>query len=242
MRKEWTQINYDNICEHYFISKEGFIKNKKTGNEFLGSADKNGYLRVSLKRKDGAIKTYKVHRLVMIVFKSISNPESMQVNHIDGVKTNNSLENLEWCTCQENIAHAIDNRLIHKNRAIITEQECRTICEMLQDAYAPNMIAQKLYPDEVDRYQQIIFDIKRQKNWTDISCDYDLDVEYKYGSKFKSNYTIWQIEQVCEFVAEGKANTEIYSEIFNDYSKSLSDLVSGIRNGNKYANVSRHYF
>ena len=72
--------------------------------------DKYGYNYVSLyenqRHKQGM-----VHRMVAQAF--IPNPEKMpQVNHIDGDKLNNSLENLEWVTPQENLAHAKETGLL----------------------------------------------------------------------------------------------------------------------------------
>lgn len=59
-----------------------------------------GYLRVGLSRKD-----YYIHRLVAEAF--IDNPNNKKyINHIDGNKTNNKVENLEWCTANENMQHA----------------------------------------------------------------------------------------------------------------------------------------
>lgn len=66
--------------------------------------DSKGYLRVAI-WKNGKQHTYKVHRLVADAF--IPNPENKpQVNHIDGNKQNNNVENLEWCTNQENQIHS----------------------------------------------------------------------------------------------------------------------------------------
>ena len=63
--------------------------------------NKNGYVYVYL-CKDGKYKNCRIHRLVAETF--IPNPNGFpQVNHIDGDKTNNNVENLEWCTASYNI-------------------------------------------------------------------------------------------------------------------------------------------
>lgn len=65
---------------------------------------KNGYLHVKL-TKDGERKEPLVHRLVASAF--IPNPEGLeQVNHIDGDKTNNNVDNLEWCSASQNQLHS----------------------------------------------------------------------------------------------------------------------------------------
>lgn len=82
---------------------------------------KNGYKRACL-CKSGNEKRVGVHILVANAF--IPNPENKpQVNHINGDKTDNRVENLEWCTCMENIQHSIKMGLVdtEKRRNIMRE-------------------------------------------------------------------------------------------------------------------------
>lgn len=68
----------------------------------MKASKKGGYYCVGLSK--GKTKTFRVHQLVAKAF--IPNPENKPyVNHIDGNKVNNSVSNLEWCTCSENNLH-----------------------------------------------------------------------------------------------------------------------------------------
>lgn len=77
--------------------------------------DKNGYMRVHLS-KNGTAKQKAVHRLVAETF--MESPNMMlQVNHIDGNKQNNSIDNLELCTALENLEHAYRTGL-HERKSV----------------------------------------------------------------------------------------------------------------------------
>ena len=103
MTEIWKTIkDYPN----YQISNLGRVKslgNNKTRKEKILKSYKNnkGYLKVDL-YKEGVIKKYYIHRLVASAF--LDNPNNLpQVNHKDEDKTNNCVDNLEFCTSQYNI-------------------------------------------------------------------------------------------------------------------------------------------
>jgi hypothetical protein len=96
--------------------------------------DKDGYVIVGL-TKDGKMKMNKVHRLVISTF--TNEDLDLQVNHIDGNKQNNNLDNLEWCTCSENQLHAhkigLKSQQGRKNNASkLTEQDVIEICDFFR--------------------------------------------------------------------------------------------------------------
>lgn len=115
--KEITEdyVSFDDFIpirgyEEYIINKEGKVYSSKT-EKFLSIRDRGGYLAFTVcvknKRKDIAI-----HRALAVTF--IPNPENLPfINHKDGNKHNNSLNNLEWCTCSQNVQHAYDTGLAH---------------------------------------------------------------------------------------------------------------------------------
>jgi hypothetical protein len=90
-------------CEpQYEVSKDGEVRNKSSKHTKSLRYNRDGYLRVTLYPSG---KTHSIHRLVATAF--ITNKKNLRiVNHKDGVKTNNNVDNLEWCTDKENVNHA----------------------------------------------------------------------------------------------------------------------------------------
>jgi len=71
----------------------------------------NGYYKFSLRNKNNGCSNVLLHRLIALAF--IPNPYDLpQINHKDGNKLNNSLNNLEWCTPLYNVRHAYKNNLM----------------------------------------------------------------------------------------------------------------------------------
>lgn len=98
MNKVWKEIE---IAPNYLVSNKGEIKNKLNNNLLNLHKDKSGYLRVELTIGLEKKKYALVHRLVAQAF--IPNLDNLpQVNHKDENKTNNCVDNLEWCTALYN--------------------------------------------------------------------------------------------------------------------------------------------
>ena len=100
----------------YAISNKGKLINVKNGKELKTRINMNGYLEVQLST-NGTKRTYRIHRLVAIAF--LDNIENKPyINHKDGNKQNNCIENLEWCTAKENDNHARNVGLKMQNKPI----------------------------------------------------------------------------------------------------------------------------
>lgn len=143
---------------NYYVDREGNVYSKRTGvlkqlKPWVGSKGK--YLYVSIYQDD---KHYKrsVHRLVAEAF--IDNPNNLeQVNHKDYNTLNNSVDNLEWCTCKENMAHQFER-------------------------YSPirNFITSKVYKDDV-----LIQEFKTVKAACEF-CNKEYNIPYSMISKHRS--------------------------------------------------------
>jgi len=92
---------------NYIISSQGDVYSLLSKKVLRPLNNGKGYMQVSLRRNKKSHKKY-VHRLVLEAFVGIS---SLDVNHKDTIKTNNCLKNLEYCTRQQNIHHAVKHGL-----------------------------------------------------------------------------------------------------------------------------------
>ena len=100
----WKSIIINNEETNYECSSEGLIRNKKTKKVLKGNIKKNGYIEYELYTANTHV--YMLgHRLIARTF--LDNPQGYkQINHKDGNKTNNSVDNLEWCDSSYNNTHA----------------------------------------------------------------------------------------------------------------------------------------
>lgn len=133
----------------YSITPEGKVYSDVNNIELKQSIGTTGYYRVNLNNKDGG-KTFKVHRLVAIHF--IENPNNYNiVNHKDGNKLNNNVDNLEWCDYTHNNRHARElglcitpKGLNNKNCKKVKRSDTGEIFQSLHEAaLACNKLASK---------------------------------------------------------------------------------------------------
>ena len=121
---QWKQIEE---FDGYFVSETGQVKHVENGieRELSPCVHSKGYLRVNIS-VNGVNHTRRIHRLVASAF--IPNPENKpQVNHKNGNKQDNSVENLEWVTGSENILHAYRSLSIRNPRAKLTCEQVSAI-------------------------------------------------------------------------------------------------------------------
>ena len=120
----------------YYANDNGSIYSAISNKTLSYQLDKDGYAKVQLSSTDGKRHRYSVHRLILENFQPVENMDKLQINHIDGNKLNNKLENLEWCDSSYNNTHAykigLKSQAGDKNNASkLTEKEVLEIIDLL---------------------------------------------------------------------------------------------------------------
>ena len=106
------QIFVNNIGTSYYITENGKCYNSNTNKWLKGQENpKTGYFSYQLTMPDGKKKRCAAHRLVALAFLPQTDKKKNQINHIDGDKLNNNLDNLEWVSQKENQQHALEKEL-----------------------------------------------------------------------------------------------------------------------------------
>lgn len=86
----------------YSVSTLGRVRKDSTGKMMCASKKSNGYMQINLFTNDGRRKKEYVHRLIALTF--IPNEHNLpEVNHLDGVRDHNTVDNLEWVSHRENM-------------------------------------------------------------------------------------------------------------------------------------------
>lgn len=151
--------------EYYEISREGVVKRKSDGKVFTPVKDKKGYYIIRLKspafsKNKDKRKNYKVHRLVAMFYLD-DYSDYLQVNHKNGIKTDNRVENLEMVTNRENTLHAwrvLDSTERRKLMARISASHEKSIQKMIDASIKANskrVVKTNCNGDIVSSYESI---------------------------------------------------------------------------------------
>lgn len=149
--------------------REEFVESRRTGGHYRkrgnylckSLVNKLGYEQIPL-RKSGKTKLHTVHRLVAFAF--LPNPDK-EVNHINGIRHDNRLENLEWSNRRHNALHG--TRVLGKNRgetntkSKLTEKEVLEIKALLEKGFTQTEVSQNF-----DVTNGAIYRIQHGFNWS----------------------------------------------------------------------------
>lgn len=212
----------------YQVSDTGRVrsfpkKNLKSLRILRPSLSRYGYLIVDLCSGVDKPKKHRVHRLVLTAFVSI--PEKGEVcNHINGIKTDNHLENLEWCSQAHNTQHAWGTGLTNPRKGSgcygnkLTESHVKEILSSLESGVT---LAKKY-----NVVSSIISDIRNGKRWK--------HVERPEGYRaINSNRKLTEAQ-----AKEVLTSTETQKDIANRYGVNRS-AISKIRGGKNWKHLSK---
>lgn len=200
--EEWRPVFIKHFKTIYEISNYGRFRNIETGHIYKPFKNKKGYLSYSFyirQKHEGSKNVRKLaHRLVAKAF--IPNPKKRkQINHKDGNKENNYVNNLEWCTNMYNSRHATNNNL---RRSKLSPLEVYEICELLLDTKNTYEAIAKKY----NVATETIRSINVRNTWTRISRKYDFPPR-------KVPLTKRQVHKVCRMLEKGIDDEIIANEI-----------------------------
>lgn len=219
----WIRVrdvrNYEDVNPMYWISSHGRVYSEYSG--YLTATDSFGYAYIQMRGCSGKGYRVRIHRLVLMAFNYIDGCEALEVNHRDGNKSNNILDNLEWCTRVENMNHAVSSGLANScessYRATITNEQANEICKLLTTGeYSPLDISNML---NISR--DIVAHILHRNAWTQISKN------YIFKRKVSRTFTNSELEILLDFVknndiASYNTRVDFYIDMLNSIGSNLS--------------------
>lgn len=243
--ERWTPItdkSVEGVFPIYLVSDLGRVYDTST-NTFLSQyEDARGYFQVYLKTSYGS-KCKPIYRIVIIEFEGFDpNPKRDHVDHISGIKSNNSLYNLRWLTKAENTRAALDMGLMCRK---LTDGDVHQICQMLGDGVDRNIILDFISSKGFTHPKTAFYNIYNRISWTRISDQYPNFQDYRIR---KPIFTDEQVHLVCRCLEQNMKHNEILdtlgfdrSAISNEERTVLYTAISHIKHGTTSPEISSIY-
>ena len=235
------------VKDHYFISNYGRVCSFAHGHpviRYTQYTNNGGYVQVTLPLKDGTVRNFLLHRVLMLCFHPISNPDEMAVNHKDGIKYHNYDSNLEWTTDSENMIHCYRNNLEINGEdhpwATITEAQAHEICKFMEQGYPNRIISEMVFGD--GDHSGIVRNIRSKNCWVNVSRNYNIDAP----NPGKRLFTDDEMLRICRIAEDNPyANNMTILRIFGiDISKltknqanAMSRVVRQLKNKSAYTHL-----
>ena len=217
----WIEIKcelngYKISNERYYISKTGIVYDMKKDKILKPNIDRYGYCRVGLRfdsinGEDSIWKTIRIHQLMSFAFLGNSYDNYQIINHKDGNKQNNHIDNLELCTHSQNTKHAYDLGLEQKyfgeknHYSKYTDNDTENIAKLLNKypRYPYQYILELAGFDVNDEHMELIRSIESGKSHPYLKKKYDLVTGQRYISKGKDKMMWFKVEKICKLLESG---------------------------------------
>lgn len=172
--EDMKEIVYSDIkfTQKYMITKDGRVFNADRGMFLKFKNDKDGYVDYMLYTTNG-VKHFRASRILMSTYAPVDGYEKLVVNHLDGNVTNNTLDNLEWCTHRENVIHAYKTGLAHgkkgseNSQAKLTDEEVLEIYKLAKE----NKISGRDIAKKYNVSPSLVSMIANKKIWSHLTKD-----------------------------------------------------------------------
>lgn len=174
-----TELKYPNVkVGAYFLEEDGAIYSVYKKDYMNPTKDKDGYLKINLRKQDGGLISVRIATLVAYTYlgppqKELQDPT---INHKNGNIIDNHYSNLEWIERSKNSSIRFNTGKGSKNsQAKLKEEEVEKICSLLATtSMTCHEIAQKFQVSD-----SAIYNIYSKKNWKNIVCKYDFSNRHK---------------------------------------------------------------
>lgn len=216
---------------HISVSRDGLQVYSTLSGKYLSQyMNDNGYMIVNVTTGTNKRRGYRVHRLVAETY--LPNEENLtDVNHIDHDKTNNNVDNLEWCDRAYNIRYAIQqgfNLSIGEthSQATYTEAQIIEVCDLIKDGLR-NCDIEKLTSVNKDTISKL----RHKEAWSHLDAVKNLPAIHRKG-----RISVDKVKLVCQLLQDGGSNVHI-----SDVTELSLFTVSKIRNRRIYSTISKDY-